>query len=268
METRLSGSLTTRQQDLLARLAEAQLAVSVGGHTDFLTATDNEGSELILPDGRTTIPVDLGDLDELAAQGLIRLELQGRHGDKSGRVTNRGLERAKVAEAPDADGERQRLNLQRFDVGDLIDMGLHGKVYQGRDPVLTRDVALKFLNPSAELSLGLLAQAKAQAQLSHPHVLAIFALGEARDPELAAYRPCIVLELVKNATTLEDLLGMGLRDEREALRLGDQLLQGLGAIHSSGLVHGDLHAGNILVDEDGSRLRIIDIHYLESLAGR
>ena len=179
------------------------------------------------------------------------------------RVEHRGVTTSVLSNGPATSAVFD--DLQKFDVGEPIGLGANGAVYEGRDPHLGRDVALKFLNISKEALLGTKAQAAAQAKVQHPNVLPVFALGRARNPQTGAEAECIVMELVRGATTLQDWMGPGNLRLDDALRVSRDVLKGLAAIHAHGLVHGDIHPDNVLLDRS-LFVRVIDLHYLEARA--
>lgn len=270
-------ALDDDQLALLRVLADAQRRVPKGGHEEFLTASSNDGVVVIAADGENH-DLRQTDLSELEDRGLVEITTHRAHGDVNGFVTKRGF--ALVASGPPssasgpargpADGSTQSgarlLDLQRYLVGERIGLGVHGQVYAGTDPQMGgRRVALKFLNPSTEGGLGTAAQAAAQAKAQHPNVLPVFALGRSAHPDTGQEAACIVMELVEKATTLEHLLGGGLISREVGFRICREILDGLSAIHRHGLVHGDVHDGNVLLDGSG-RVRIIDVHYIETLA--
>lgn len=171
-----------------------------------------------------------------------------------------------VAASGRGDGYLRVRALQAFEVGELISFGAHGRVFAGRDPQLGgRVVALKFLTPSSEATLGIASQAAAAARVQHPNVLTVYSLGCARNPDNGEEAVCMVMELAKGACTLEARLRNGGVPLGEDARIGRAVLSGMEAIHAAGLVHGDLWEGNVLIDER-ENVRVIDIHYLESLA--
>src|SRR5262249_57018724 len=81
--------------------------------------------------------------------------------------------------------------------------GSFGTVFRARDLTLDREVALKVLRPgSAVPAVGLLAEARAAAALSHPNVCAIYAVDSSEGA------PMIVMEFVPGHP-LSRLLGDG-----------------------------------------------------------
>jgi serine/threonine protein kinase len=67
----------------------------------------------------------------------------------------------------------------------------------------------------------------------------------------------LVMEQLKNATSLQDYISSNELSETDVKRLFKQLVQGIEVAHRKGIVHRDLKPSNILVDEHGN-IRIID----------
>ena len=143
----------------------------------------------------------------------------------------------------------------RYELTARIGRGAMGVVYQARDAVMRRDVALKVLTADLEddpeIRTRFLREAQAAAGLSHPNIITIFDVGEEQE------RFFIVMELLR---------GMVLRNflkQPEAARIGRkihlmmQLCAGLGAAHQAAIYHRDIKPGNIFVRADGL-LKIVD----------
>src|SRR6185503_6892274 len=152
--------------------------------------------------------------------------------------------------APDelAPGER----VGPFRVMRLMARGGMGEVFVARDVRLGRKVALKFLSTrSPEARQRVLAEARATAPLSHPHVVAVYSVGQHRG------RPYLALEYIEGPT-----LRQRFAEERpglkEALRIALAIAEALCEAHRSNLVHGDLKPDNVLLPPDG-RLRVVDL---------
>jgi hypothetical protein len=95
-------------------------------------------------------------------------------------------------------------------------------------------------------------EAAAQSRVSHPHVLPLFAV--LADPDPGA--PALVTRWARGGT-----LAAALDDEpadhdgpwtvRHAAQLAAAVAEAVGAVHASGTAHGDVTAGNVLLDEAG-----------------
>ncbi|MFT5354867.1 MAG: serine/threonine protein kinase [Polyangiales bacterium] len=169
------------------------------------------------------LALDVNDRPESAGD-LLR-ELQEARNPKP------SVERS---EAPMRPGEKLA---DRYIAESVIGRGSHGTVILARDSELQRDVAIKFIQGgTAELLL----EARAMARVTHPNVVQVYDVGT-RPPH--AY---LVMENVPGHT-LEDRIGGGPIILDEAIAIVDQAARGLEAIHSAGLVHGDIKPSNILI---------------------
>lgn len=145
--------------------------------------------------------------------------------------------------------------LDRYIVLEHLGSGGMGAVYRVHDAKLKREVALKLVlfderHDDAGVHDRLLAEARAMAKVTHPHVLPI------HDVELFDDAVCIAMEYV-DGTTFERWLEEGRRSWRDILDTVSRAGRGLAAAHAAGLVHGDFKPHNILVGRDG-RVRVTD----------
>jgi serine/threonine protein kinase/tetratricopeptide (TPR) repeat protein len=135
-----------------------------------------------------------------------------------------------------------------------IGAGGMGVVYRAHDEQLERDVALKVLNP------GTLAnepsrqrfrrEALALGKLNHPNIETVYEFGCEDGIDF------LVMELITGVALHYKLAG-GALPEKEVLRLGAQLADGLEAAHAQGIIHRDLKPGNLHITRD-DRLKILD----------
>lgn len=144
--------------------------------------------------------------------------------------------------------------LGHYRVLDQLGAGGMGVVYRAYDEQLDRNVALKVLPP------GLLAdedarkrfrkEALALAKLNHPNVETIYEFGSQDGIDFLA------MELIPGVP-LNEKLKNGPLSERDLMRFGVQLADGLAAAHEQGIIHSDLKPGNIFITAD-NRLKILD----------
>jgi Tol biopolymer transport system component len=151
---------------------------------------------------------------------------------------------------PLADGAR----LGPYQILAPLGAGGMGEVYRALDTRLGREVAVKVL-PEAfacdpERRSRFEREARAVAALSHPHIVALFDVGE---EEGTAY---VVTELLKGET-LRSVLRRGPLTPRKAVEQVAQVARGLAAAHENGIVHRDLKPENLFVTTDG-QLKILD----------
>jgi predicted Ser/Thr protein kinase len=131
----------------------------------------------------------------------------------------------------------------------LIGQGGMGAVYQARQTGLDRIVALKILPPHAAADPGFAErftrEARALAQLSHPHIVTVHEFGRAGD------YPFLLMEYV-DGVNLRRVLESGRTDPRAALAIVPQLCDALQYAHDRGIVHRDIKPENILLDRTGT----------------
>jgi serine/threonine protein kinase len=127
-----------------------------------------------------------------------------------------------------------------------------GIVWQARDEVLGRDVAVKELTWPSSVSTGerlaacrrAVREARAAARLSHRNVVQVFDILEADGC------PWIVMELL-SPRSLRDLVDQeGPLCPERAAQLGLEVLSALRAAHALGIVHRDVKPANILMAAD------------------
>lgn len=143
-----------------------------------------------------------------------------------------------------------------IEILERVDSGLYGSVYRAVQRPLGRHVAVKIIKTDLK-SADALAHAAQLARVNHPTIVTVHTLQEIYIPELNQDVPAIVMEWVEGET-LGMRLSLSKFSTEEAKQFCDDLLAGIGHLHESGLCHGDLHAGNIIILPTG-RAKIIDI---------
>jgi tRNA A-37 threonylcarbamoyl transferase component Bud32 len=139
----------------------------------------------------------------------------------------------------------------RYELQRAIGVGGMGVVYEARDGVLDRRVAVKLLRPDAACDPRLLlAEARAMARLSHRNIAAI------HDAGIADGRVFLCMEYVAGSTLREWLAAAG-RTTREIVDVFIAAGRGLAYIHDQGVVHLDFKPDNVLV-ERGGRIVVTD----------
>ncbi len=144
--------------------------------------------------------------------------------------------------------------LGHYRIAQQIGAGGMGEVYRAHDEHLDREVAIKVLLPgilSDESSRKRFhKEALVLSRLNHPNIATIY------DFDTQANVDFLVMEYIPGITLSEKLDDRPLA-EKEVIRLGTQLAEGLSAAHEHGVVHRDLKPGNLRLTPDG-RLKILD----------
>jgi Tol biopolymer transport system component len=133
-----------------------------------------------------------------------------------------------------------------YRLGRRLGAGGMGVVYEAEDLKLQRRVAVKILPSSFPLDRiqRFQREARAAAQLNHPHIAAIY------DAGLDQGCHYIAMELVEGRT-LREMIG---REPLESVRILDvlgQVASALSAAHAAGIIHRDIKPENVMVRPDG-----------------
>jgi Tol biopolymer transport system component/predicted Ser/Thr protein kinase len=126
-----------------------------------------------------------------------------------------------------------------------------GEVYRAKDTRLDRTVAVKVLpqhlSSSAEVRQRFEREAKTISQLSHPHICALYDVGNQDGVEF------LVMEYLEGET-LADRLAKGPLPLEQTLRNGIEIADALDKAHRQGIVHRDLKPGNVMLTKSGVKL--------------
>jgi serine/threonine protein kinase len=137
----------------------------------------------------------------------------------------------------------------QLEVLECLGRGGMGVVYKARQRSLGRLVALKLLAPEREKDHDFAArfarEAKALAQLSHPHIVTVHDFGQTNG---FFY---LLMEFV-DGVNLRDLLRTRRLSPEEALAIVPPLCEALQFAHERGIVHRDIKPENLLLAKDGS----------------
>ncbi len=132
-----------------------------------------------------------------------------------------------------------------------VGAGGMGEVYRARDTRLERTVAVKVLpahlSSSAESRQRFEREAKTISQLSHPHICALYDVGNQDGVEF------LVMEYLEGET-LSDRLLKGALPFEQVLRYGIEIADALDKAHRQGIVHRDLKPGNVMLTKSGVKL--------------
>jgi serine/threonine protein kinase len=150
-------------------------------------------------------------------------------------------------------GRGNRVLAGRYTLTDVLGRGGMGTVWLATDRVLGRQVAVKELTFSVELTdeertilrERTMREARAAARLDHPHVTTVYDVVE------EAGKPWLVMEHVPARSLQEILEEQGPLAPAAVARIGLDVLDALDAAHEAGIVHRDVKPANVLVDRNG-----------------
>jgi eukaryotic-like serine/threonine-protein kinase len=138
----------------------------------------------------------------------------------------------------------------RYRLDAQIGSGGMSTVYRAFDQTLERQVAIKLMHREIASDSDQLErfrrEARAVAQLSHPHIVGAIDAGEDEG------RPYIVFEYVEGETLKERIRRMGRLPMDEAIAYAIEIARALGSAHAHHIVHRDVKPQNVLIDSEGS----------------
>lgn len=132
----------------------------------------------------------------------------------------------------------------RYEPGGKLGAGGMGEVRVARDAVLGRDVALKTAHRPVDEG-ALLAEARVTARLQHPGILPVYDAG--RLPDGRAFYAARVLP----GRSLADALSEPGVDRLSLVRHVLDAANALAYAHDAGVLHRDLHPGNLMIGAYG-----------------
>lgn len=160
--------------------------------------------------------------------------------------------RSPEAERPDSNTGRESrsklLKIGRYQVINQLGQGGMGIVVKASHQELDKLVAIKVLNSNLlvdETSLKRFEiEAKAGSQLSHPSLVSIFDYGVADDGS-----PYLVMEYIEGRSLQEILHEQGKLSGPLLVKVFEQIAKALQYIHKRGVVHRDIKASNIMLQD-------------------
>lgn len=181
-------------------------------------------------------------------------EIASMHQD-SGRIESD----SPVALAPvaPAEGEPERpAQWAHLLIRGLVGRGSFGSVYRAWDRDLDREVALKLIGTTsggqkAEAGSTVLKEGQQLARIRHPNVVAVYG-ASAQGDQIGLW-----MELIEGCTLEELLETRGRFGAEETTLIGLALCRALRAVHSTGVVHRDIKARNVM-REEGGRIVLMD----------
>ena len=151
---------------------------------------------------------------------------------------------------------------ERFRLEEKVGSGGMSSVYRAFDPTLERSVAIKMMHRDLSGDPDQLErfrrEARAVAQLNHPHVVTVIDAGEDDGA------PYIVFEYVEGETLKERIRRLGRLPIDEAVAYAIEIGRALECAHAHKLVHRDVKPQNVLIDPDG-RAKVTDFGIARSM---
>jgi eukaryotic-like serine/threonine-protein kinase len=173
-----------------------------------------------------------------------------------------------AASQPASDPYLGRVIAERYRVERLLGVGSMGLVYRCRHTVLDKTVALKIIRQDLaqdEETVGrFVTEARSASAIGSSHIVEVLDFGTL--PDGASY---IVMEYLEGLTlgeALDSPNGLSLGD---AIDIGIQMTEALGAAHAVGVVHRDLKPDNVflLQTETGWFVKVLDFGIAKIMQG-
>ncbi len=145
--------------------------------------------------------------------------------------------------------------IDKYQILSVLGKGAMGIVYHAYDPIVKRDVALKFLSSIGSEETELISRFEREARLAgglrHPNIVTIYDLGHFEG------RPYIAMEYIVGRdlqAIIKQKQDLAFEQKVEIIL---QITKGLDAAHQKGIIHRDIKPANIRIQEDNS-VKIMD----------
>ncbi|WP_088950787.1 protein kinase family protein [Micromonospora zamorensis] len=134
---------------------------------------------------------------------------------------------------------------ERYELVEHINNDSAGRlVWRGVDVILRRPVAVVLRYPGGDSATEMLQAAVAASRVIHPNLVGVY---DAIDEADRAY---VVREWV-DGQSLRDLAADGPLDPARATAIGNAVASALAAVHATGMVHGNVHPGTVMISDEG-----------------
>jgi len=152
----------------------------------------------------------------------------------------------------------------RYQIIEELGKGGMGKVYRVLDIKLNEEVALKLIKPEMALDKKIVERFKNELKLArkivHKNVARMFDLNEEKAIHF------LTMEYVRGEDLKKLIRKIGSLSAGQAISIAKQVCEGLAEAHRLGVIHRDLKAQNIMMDEEG-KARIMDFGIARSSKG-
>jgi len=155
-------------------------------------------------------------------------------------------------------------NFGQYKILAPIGEGGMGMVYRAHDTLLNREVAVKVLPPELardhEFVSRFRREAETAAGLDHPHIVAIYNIGEQDGVHYLAMR------LLEGRPLNQILKHSGALPPERALHITEQVARALDYAHARGVIHRDVKPANIMVGAD-EHVTLMDFGIAKAMSG-
>lgn len=139
--------------------------------------------------------------------------------------------------------------LDRYELHKLVGRGGMADVYEGYDPHMDREVAVKvFKREDEEMLRRFIREAHLMATFHNEHLVAVYDSGESQVGDVTWYY--IVMPYMAGGTLRARIRRAPLSLE-EACRALTDIASALDYIHRQGIIHRDIKSSNVLLDAEG-----------------
>jgi serine/threonine-protein kinase len=150
----------------------------------------------------------------------------------------------------------------RYEIGKRIGRGGMAEIFQARDILLDRPVALKVLFPEFATDPAFVErfrrEAQAAANLNHPNIVGVYDWGKVNNTYY------IAMEYVNGRTLADILKQSGTLTPMQVCDLVSEVASALISAHHNGVIHRDIKPGNILVSTTG-QVKVADFGIARAL---
>ena len=136
-------------------------------------------------------------------------------------------------------------SIGRFQPLDILGQGAQGVVYLAEDTNLGRKVAIKTLDNQQRSTAQLTQEARHVSQLTHPHIIPLYEIGFDHET------PYLVYQYYEGEQLQDKLAATGPLSQYEAIKIINQVLDGIGYAHRQQIIHRDLNPSNLMIDKEG-----------------
>ena len=134
---------------------------------------------------------------------------------------------------------------ERYELAEHINDDSAGRqVWRGVDVVLRRPVAVVLRYPGGDSAMEMLLAAVTASRVIHPNLVGVY---DAIDEGERAY---VVREWVDGAS-LRETVANGVLDPERVTAVAHAVAAAVAAVHATGMVHGNVHPGTVLIADDG-----------------